>query len=190
MDSTDPYDFPYPECDPPVVKDRQDIAHLRDLAIAVDTEVERLYDLANDRVTSPDGALMFSSTSTPYESGDPIDFTTTQFDNTGGAFPNLSGNYFVCRDGQRGFYYFTIMLRALSSTTSRMRAGIRLNGTSVSLGSRGFPAGSGTSTLSCNHEQILKLEAGDRVDFYIDHVVSGTIDINRAFGAGAKVLSL
>lgn len=54
MDQTPIYGFPYPECDPPLVKDASDIAQVRDLAEAIDAAVEALNLKANDELLVPD----------------------------------------------------------------------------------------------------------------------------------------
>lgn len=58
MDSTLNRGYPYPECDPPLIKDASDIAHLRDLAVAVDTDVQAVYDRTADVIARPDAARM------------------------------------------------------------------------------------------------------------------------------------
>ena len=56
MNKTDNYGFPYPECDPPLVKDASQIAQFKALAMAVDAEVQRVDALADDQLTHPPSA--------------------------------------------------------------------------------------------------------------------------------------
>lgn len=58
MDQTPVYGFPYPECDPPLVKDASDIIQLANLANAVDAAVEALNLQANDELLVPDVCRM------------------------------------------------------------------------------------------------------------------------------------
>lgn len=58
MDKTINRGYPYPECDPPLTKDASDIAHLRDLAMAVDADVQAVYSRAEDVSIRPDAARM------------------------------------------------------------------------------------------------------------------------------------
>lgn len=58
MDSTPVYGFPYPECDPPLVKDASDITQMRDLAVAIDGAVQDLVDKVNDELLIPDACRM------------------------------------------------------------------------------------------------------------------------------------
>ena len=58
MDSTDNRGYPFPECDAPLTKDASDIANLRDLAMAVDEDVQNAFFLASDTVVRPDAARM------------------------------------------------------------------------------------------------------------------------------------
>lgn len=61
MDATVNYGVPYPECDPPLVKDSSQIAQMKALADAIDTEVERLDELSNDAIRHPAGARVITA---------------------------------------------------------------------------------------------------------------------------------
>lgn len=58
MDSTPIYGFPYPECDPPLVKDAANIQQMQALALAIDAAVQEIVDTANDELIVPDAARM------------------------------------------------------------------------------------------------------------------------------------
>lgn len=51
MKATETYGFPYPECAPPLVKDASQISQMAQLAMAIDAEVERIDQLAEDNLT-------------------------------------------------------------------------------------------------------------------------------------------
>lgn len=53
MDTTDCLELPFPECDPPLVKDASDIAQFRDFAFAVDAAVQVLDDLITTTLLQP-----------------------------------------------------------------------------------------------------------------------------------------
>lgn len=63
MKATPERGYPYPECDPPLTKDASDIIQLRNLATAVDTDVQAIYDRAADAVVLPDSARSAMSAS-------------------------------------------------------------------------------------------------------------------------------
>lgn len=58
MDTTDCLGLPYPECDPPLVKDASNIEQFRDLALAVDAAVETYSDSLTDTLINPDAVIM------------------------------------------------------------------------------------------------------------------------------------
>ena len=83
MDQTPNRGYPYPECEPPLVKDASDIAQMRDLAIAIDADVQGLYDTAHDVLVRPDAcrlsmsAAVAASSSAVYPFYDTLTFDTT-----------------------------------------------------------------------------------------------------------------
>lgn len=94
MDITPERGYPYPECEPPLVKDSSDIAQLRDLAVAVDEDMQGLYDLASDLIVHPDACRMFSSVfeaSTSQALTIPF-FNSFSFDNTAGGAMSDTAN--------------------------------------------------------------------------------------------------
>ena len=56
MNQTETYGFPYPECDPPLIKDSSQISQFEAQAQAVDIEVDRVINLANDNIIHPPSA--------------------------------------------------------------------------------------------------------------------------------------
>lgn len=56
MKETEVYGFPYPECNPPLVKDSSQIVQMASLALAIDTEVQRVVDEANLELITPPNA--------------------------------------------------------------------------------------------------------------------------------------
>lgn len=64
MDKTDCLELPYPECDPPLVKDASDIVQFRDLAFAVDAAVGALETNINDTLLQPPACVVEGGTNT------------------------------------------------------------------------------------------------------------------------------
>lgn len=54
MNKTDCLDLPYPECNPPLVKDASDIIHFKNLADAVDTVVNEFATTLDDQLLTID----------------------------------------------------------------------------------------------------------------------------------------
>lgn len=105
MDETLNRGYPYPQCDPPLTKDASDIAHVRDLAAAIDADVQTVYDNAADIVVRPDAARMGIAPSVADTFG-PGDFSPTfntrTFDTTGTSMtPTAEG---VLRLVEPGWY--------------------------------------------------------------------------------------
>lgn len=63
MGQTPNYQIPYPECAPPLLKDAADIADFRDLAVAADTALQGVYDLAGELVFTPDAVRLLTAAS-------------------------------------------------------------------------------------------------------------------------------
>lgn len=58
MKATENRDFPYPECDPPLVKDASQIVQMKLLAEAIDLEVQALDDELDDVLVQPASARL------------------------------------------------------------------------------------------------------------------------------------
>lgn len=113
VDRTDNRGYIYPECDPPLVKDRSDIDYLRELAVQVNNDAAVMDSRLLEYIEKPDAARIgYSGTVTTTGSGNgfyfkvPYDFTT--YDNTTGSV-DLGAN--GIRVLERGWYMFTSTLR-------------------------------------------------------------------------------
>lgn len=85
MDETINFGFPYPECEPPLVKDASDIIQLKNLADAVDAEVQEIFDLASQQLIHPDSCRMAMTAPVAVALGTrqtQIFYDTFNFDNT------------------------------------------------------------------------------------------------------------
>ena len=56
MRATENYQFPFPECNPPLTKDASQIAQMANLAKDIDLEVQRIFDAADNNLIRPPNA--------------------------------------------------------------------------------------------------------------------------------------
>lgn len=131
MDQTVNRGYPYPECDPPLVKDLSDIAQLRDLAEAVDADVQAVSDRADDLLVRPDAArmgMLALATVTVHEFTPFFDFVS--FDTTGSLMADTVRG--VIRVIEPGWYMIGGWVDATSATYLGLRMaflqdGVRAN---------------------------------------------------------------
>lgn len=128
MDAT-PRGYPYPECDPPLTKDVSDIAHLRDLATAVDTDVQNVYDTAASTVVLPDAARMGMTVSVPgTASGSVFPFFNSRTFDTSGTNELTPVSEGFIRLRRVGFYQVGCYAEFTSATLVAARCCFLLNG--------------------------------------------------------------
>lgn len=113
VDRTDNRGYIYPECDPPLVKDRSDIDYLRELAVQINNDAARMDADLLEFIERPDAArIAYTGTVTTSGSGNGFYFTvpydTLTYDNTAGMV-DLGAN--GIRVIERGWYLFTSSLR-------------------------------------------------------------------------------
>lgn len=105
--------YSFPECDPPLVKDRSDIIFLRDLAEEVNADMNGLDSRIVEVIEFPDatrlayvGTIVLTST---INSGGlyTIPYNFTSYDNAGAADLTANG----IRIQERGWYMFTSSIR-------------------------------------------------------------------------------
>lgn len=113
VDRTDNRGYVYPECDPPLVRDRSDIDYLREFAVQVNNDAAVMDANLLEFIERPDAARIgFTGTITTSGSVNgfyfkvPYDFTT--YDNTAGSV-DLTAN--GIRVLERAWYMFTSTLR-------------------------------------------------------------------------------
>lgn len=113
VDRTDNRGYIYPECDPPLVKDRSDIDYLREFAVQVNNDAATLDSRLLEFIERPDaariaftGAIATSGSGNGFYFRVPYDVTT--YDNTSGSV-DLTANGIRVLD--RGWYAFTSSLR-------------------------------------------------------------------------------
>lgn len=91
MNETPERGYPFPECDPPFVKDAADLpANLKALALAVDADVTALSAEAT-RALNPRCATTTGTTGA-IATGAVLQMNAIDFDNTGGTLPNTAAD--------------------------------------------------------------------------------------------------
>jgi len=123
VNQTDVQEWPYPECDPPYVKDPADLpAQLKTLATAMDTDITALAASATAAVNPPAGAATGSTGA--ISTGAALPFTAVEFDNTGGALvSNAADRFNITSDGLWcfiGFCQGTVSAGTFGSQTLNM----------------------------------------------------------------------
>lgn len=171
MKATENYGFPYPECDPPLVKDSSQIAQVSTLAFAIDDEMTRIVNLVEDGLTKPAALRLRIAASTPT--------TDTQlmpvFTNTDILFQNTNGSIaFTVQDGsirvnEAAWYFVGAHADTNSATAMQVNVRLTLNGSAVSAwGNPGSPY-AGAFQLPALSAAPLRLNADDVLNMELKH---------------------
>lgn len=149
--------YPYPECDPPYVKDTADLPYdLKILATAMDTDFTTINTAALG-VLNPPATSMSANPSTLDTFNGRLVVNTVDFDNASQASIPASG-IFAKTDG----LYHIIAKRSYSQSASAgTQVAIKVNGSIVDLVSISPVAAASTIAMTCESVQILN--AGDYV---------------------------
>lgn len=177
MKTTDPYGFPYPECDPPLVKDSSQIAQMRLLAEDIDQEVQRVVNDVNDALVRPPNTRQ-SIAVLPVVTTDNLVtpfFDTAVFTVNWGAPTSVStlGGILV----QKGGWYLVGCHALVSSATATVLPMVRLTVNGVAASSWSPPAGNygaANARLAALSAVPLLLSAEDNVRMDIKHLATGS----------------
>lgn len=159
MKATDPYLFPYPECEPPLTKDSSDIAQMRDLAVAIDSKVTELFTFADDEFISPDACRVTAPSAGVVGSETYAAFNTVTFDNTPGAVMGNLPNGILIR--QSGFYFVTGYINT-SSSSDLSRSVIVVDGIGDVI-NEGISVGAGLAGSHMMATGVIPINAGARI---------------------------
>ncbi|TXS16346.1 hypothetical protein EAO70_12980 [Streptomyces sp. adm13(2018)] len=178
MKTTETYGFPYPECDPPKVKDSSQISQLRALAVAVDEEVERVVNVAERDLIHPAAARFAIATLPVVASGtleSPV-FDTTVYSINWGPSPALVPVTGGVRISTPGWYLIGCHALVTSATAAVLpMVRITLNGSPASSWSAvAGNYGVGNGRLASLSAVPLSLVEGDIIRMEIQHVAAGT----------------
>ena len=127
MDTTDNRGYPYPQCAPPLTKDASDIAQVRDLAMAIDADVQAVYNRAGDTIVRPD-AFRLSMTATLADTANVLFpfFNSRTIDTTGTSLTPLAEG--VARLVEPGWYQVGGFVQLTSATFLGARIRFLVNG--------------------------------------------------------------
>lgn len=125
MDTTDCLGLPFPQCQPPLVKDASDIAQLRDLAEATDAAVQAYDDRLTETLTAPPSAAATGGSNT---AGTEVNqfYGTLEFD-TGGLWDSVFDGFRIVEDG----WYMvggSVIISGFAPNTVNLRVDPLLNG--------------------------------------------------------------
>lgn len=154
MDQTATYGFPYPECDPPLVKDAADIAQMRDLAEAIDTAVQGVYDTAHDTLIRPDSARMSADTVTSTSAQMTTVYNNFQFNTRAGLADTAAG---VLRIQESGWYLCGHFATSTSVGTEQLSIRFLKNGSFF--GNWSSPGSRASKSIAMT--EVVRLNAGD-----------------------------
>lgn len=159
--------YPYPECEPPLVKDASFIGQLEDFAQAVDQDVQDLVNFAGEILIAPDTARMSHTA---------VNTTAQQVDVTGYVFTfqnNATMTEFGgCRIPQTGWYFLSSFTTVTVATTVEAKQLFLVNG--VPANQFGDAAQLYIPTQqACSQNDVLFLNAGDLVNVRVRHETAG-----------------
>lgn len=175
MKETETYGFPYPECNPPLVKDSSQIVQMASLALDIDTEVQRVVDEANLELITPPNARA-TITVLPVATTDSLVtplFDLSVFQAGGAAIDTGAGGLRV----QDAGWYFAGCHALVTSATAAVLPAVRLtvNGSPASswsaVGGNYIAINSRLAALS---GVPLVLAANDVIRMEIRHTAAGS----------------
>ena len=162
MDTTENLGLPYPQCDPPLVKDASDIEQMRDLAEAIDTAVGVFANEIQEQLVRPPACRMLNLVayvSTLADNTIPMD--AQSFDNTPGS-TMLDAVAGVIRIPVDGWSLCGNWVRSTVATDVQTRSRFIVNGDPAT----NFQGPGGLAQpgfQDCNGEEYLFLRAGDGI---------------------------
>lgn len=183
MDQTTCLGIPYPECDPPRVKDAADIEQFRDTALGVDAAVQQLNDAVTEYLVSPDACVMSGGLTAAGRDLD-LPLTVSVYDNASMA----SVTDTRIRIASDGWYLIGGWVRATGGATVDpggvgMRIQPTLNGDPVSnRQGPGRPTLGGASTTDDVglNPITMSLSTGDLLGLRSHHAASAALSVTYA----------
>jgi len=176
MKSTPLRGYPVPECEPPLVKDASDIIQIKNLADAIDADVEALTNEANPLIFPVAGkmnitGLVMGVTEfvVPYNN---ISWVTRS------DMADIDTGVMVIPES--GFYQWHLWAGVDSATNAQMRLRLMVNDFPTGVWG-GFSTSVATvTTQSSTHDVSLFLSAGDRVTTQVRHNLAGSNTFHSA----------
>jgi hypothetical protein len=171
--------YSFPECEPPLVKDRSDIGFLRDLATEVDTDASALSESIDDLIERADTVrLAFAGAITVTNSSSGNAVFIIPYNSTTYAQPAAMADLtaFGVRIGERGYYMATSYVRCTTNGSAQQGPQVRhlRNGLARTEGRRfEGPAWTVTATTDASMatSDILYAESGDLIRTQVKTVI-------------------
>lgn len=154
MGQTQNYQIPYPECDLPLRADASDIADMRDLAVAADTALQGVYDLAEELVFSPDAVRLSTAASVGPVTGQNVTplYTVLSVGNGSGMDDTANG---VVRLVEPGRYWVGAYASLTAAGISQPRIRFTYEGVPVTLFQTPGAIASAANTATCQVQAVL-----------------------------------
>lgn len=187
--------YAYPECDPPLVKDRSDIRYLRDLAVQVDADATRMEQRIIEFLEKPDSArVAFAGAILTPGTGSSgslfrMPFNSVTYDNRGD-FADLGSEGLRVRE--RGWYMFASTVRCTDGGEQATMCRHLRNGLSFQEGRRlEGPAGA-ISTLETNMatSDVMMCNVGDVIQLQVKVIDAATTMTFESRLTGLQLLKL
>lgn len=160
MKQTENRGYPYPECDPPLTKDASDIAQMRDLAMAIDQDVQNVYNRAESVVIRPPSARMTMSAAAPGTGSNTMPvYNVRSWDTTGTAMTDLT--FGEMRLPEPGWYIIGADIQMTAATSLNARIRFMLDGAFVTTFSPSSSVGSGSTQLLSTSATVFAADAPD-----------------------------
>jgi hypothetical protein len=177
--------YPYPECNPPLVKDAADLpAQLKALATAVDADLSAVQTAATASLNPP-GVDLQRTTAQVLIPGQLVNVDTTRFA-TGGVAIDLVAGAFTVPTGGGGLWLLTAAVSAASGPTVFHNLSIRVNGIVARTSSLNPNAVGGDPIDNAAHVYVI-LQAGDTVSMTQNFTGAASISYSFAHLSGVLV---
>lgn len=167
MDQT-PRGFPFPQCEPPLVKDASFIGQMQELAEAIDADVTELETLADAQLISPQSAYVLESPATAWAvpTATP-NYTTALFASPGMDDTLLNAGIRIVTPGWYLLGTYTVVIIGAGTEINARTLFLR-NGTPIT------PAGDQARLVTATAEDpylstVAELSAGDLIRTRVQH---------------------
>ncbi|TRV72590.1 hypothetical protein FKN01_29840 [Streptomyces sp. 130] len=175
MDTTPNYGIPYPECDPPLVKDASTVTQIAALAYAADAALDTVYAQAEQDVFNPDSVRMQAASVTG-TGQDRIPVFTSETVDTGGMSDTSTG---VVQIVEPGRYYVGAYTSSTTSTLTQLRVRFLINGSPVSnFQTPGYATPLSGSMIAGYADAVLSFQEPVALSIQIRHSSSGATSWN------------
>lgn len=185
--------YPFPECSPPLVKDRSDIGFMRDLAVEVDADAAALNERIQQLITRPDAVRLSFTASlvvTKSSAGDAIfiiPYNLTTYAQPA-AFADLTA--FGLRVQERGWYLVTSYVQCTTAGAADMQVRHLRNGLARTEGRRFEGPAFPVDTAIDSSMQTMDLMFADAGDLIRTQVKMSPVDGTYAFAARIAAIQI